>query len=97
MDKAELRDTLVSLAREAGLEVRTLDSERGREGDVALASGTCRVRGAVWVVVSSSDPLEAQLETLADALRTHASAFLEGRYLAPAVRERVSRSDLNLS
>ncbi len=95
MDKAELRDTLVSLAREAGLEVRALGSERGREGDVALVSGTCRVRGALWVVVSSSDPLEAQLETLANALRTHASPFLEGRYLPPAVRERVSGDDLS--
>lgn len=90
MDNAELKDALLALARDAGIEVRTLGRRRGSDFEAPLGSGTCRVRGAVWVVISPSDPVEVQLDILAEALRTHASALIEGRYLPPAVRERVS-------
>jgi hypothetical protein len=46
----------------------------------------CRVRGRVWVVLSSSDPVAIQLGVLGAALRDHASELVEARYLAPAVR-----------
>ncbi len=90
MEPAELMDSLLALARDAGLEVRTVGQRRAGDLDVPAVSGTCRVRGAVWVVISASDPLELQLEILADALRTHASALVERRYLPPAVRKRIS-------
>lgn len=86
MERAELLDQLVGLAREAGLEVRAAE---GAEPGVPLTSGVCRVRGELWVVVVPSDPLEDRIEIVADALRTHAALFLESRYLSPALRERL--------
>jgi hypothetical protein len=86
VERADLLDQLVALAREAGLEVR---AAQGAESGLPLTSGVCRVRGALWVVVVPSDPLEDRIEVVAEALRTHASAFLEARYLPPALRERL--------
>jgi len=40
-------------------------------------------------VLSHSDPVDVQIEVLGDALREHAAAFIEGRYLPPAVRARL--------
>ncbi len=90
MEPTELLELLLALARDAGLEVRTLGRGRGGDLDAHAVSGTCRVRGAVWVVISASDPLELRLDVLARALRTHASALVENRYLPPAVRERIT-------
>jgi hypothetical protein len=88
MERAELLDQLIALAREAGLEVR---AARGGEPGLPLSSGVCRVRGELWVVVVPADPLEDRIEVVAGALRTHASAFLESRYLPPALRARLER------
>ncbi len=74
----------MELAREAGLEVRT--ARPSPDSELPAASGTCRVRGALWVILSSADSFEVQTAVLADALRTHAGEWLEGRYLPPAVR-----------
>ncbi len=92
MEPTELMDSLLTLARDAGLEVRTVGQGGGGDLDTPAASGTCRVRGAVWVVISARDPIELRLEVLARALRTHASALVENRYLPPAVRERITAS-----
>ena len=88
MELSELLNWLSDLAREAGLEVRELRA--GAEGDAAPASGVCRVRGETWVLLAASDGLEKRVEVLARALKTHAGHILEGRYLPPAVRERLS-------
>ncbi len=88
MEPIELLELLLALARDAGLEVHTLG--RGGDLDAHAVSGTCRVRGAVWVVISASDPLELRLDILARALHTHASVLIENRYLPPAVRERIA-------
>ena len=88
MELSELLERLADLAREAGLEVRELRA--GAEGDAAPASGVCRVRGETWVLLAASDGLEKRVEVLARALKTHAGHILEGRYLPPAVRERLS-------
>lgn len=87
MDSETLQEALLDLASEAGLEVRAARSE----GDFSspTASGICRVRDAIWVVLSVADPLEVQIDVLAEALRSHASSLLEGRYLIPAVRDRL--------
>jgi hypothetical protein len=90
---AQLREELIDLARDAGLEVRVAGVSRVGESEALPTSGTCRVRGALWVVLSAADPLDLQLDILADALRTHAAPFLESRYLLPAVRQRVGGGD----
>ena len=85
MDPGELLVRLSELARAAGLEVREV---RGTTADTeaAASSGVCRVRDAIWVVLSRADTVEARIDVLASALAQHARPFVEGRYLAPAVR-----------
>ena len=85
--EVEVLEALLALTRESGLEVRTVGAAGG--GEVPPTSGTCRVRGEVWVVLSRADPIEAQSAALADALRRHAGDFLESRYLPPALRARI--------
>jgi hypothetical protein len=89
VELSELLTRLSDLAREAGLEVRELRA--GSEGDPAPTSGVCRVRGETWVLLVASEGLERRVEVLAQALKTHAGQILEGRYLPPAVRERLSK------
>jgi len=87
----ELRDELAALAREAGMDVRVLRGPHELEPGPPVQSGVCRVRGRLWVVLAAGDPLEEHIQILARALRTHAAAFLEDRFLPPAVRERLER------
>ena len=87
MQPAELMDALLALAKDAGLEVRGA-SRSGSEGPPP--NGVCRVRGEVWVVLSSIDPVEVQLDVLSDALKTHCGDFIESHYLPPAVRARLA-------
>lgn len=89
VDRAELMAALVELAQKAELEVRTLGATGGGQAEAPVASGICRVRGEVWVLLSASDPLEVRLDVLADALKTHRGAWLEGMWLPPAVRDRL--------
>ena len=77
---------LLGLAREAGLEVR---SASGSGTEPPPPSAVCRVKGEPWVVLSTADPVEIRLDVLAGALREHAGGFLAGRFLPPAVRERL--------
>ena len=88
MELSELLAQLRELARELGLEVR--DVRGGGEGEPAVASGVCRVRGRIWVMLAAADDLEQRVEVLAGALKSHAGAALESRYLPPAVRARLS-------
>ena len=88
MHAEDLLDQLSDLARAAGLEVRKIG--RAGEGERETPSGTCRVKGAVWVLLSPADSLDERIDVLAAALARHASDFLEGRYLPPAIRERVA-------
>jgi hypothetical protein len=89
VELSELLERLAELAREAGLEVREVRA--GAEGDPSPTSGVCRVRGETWVLLAASDGLERRVDVLARALKTHAGHVLEGRYLPPAVRERLSQ------
>ncbi len=91
MTSQELRDALADLAREAGMEVRVTAGAREVEPGIPVQSGVCRVRGAWWVVLAGDEPVEAHVELLAAALRDHAAAWLESRYLPPAVREALER------
>ena len=81
-------ELLTGLAEEAGIPVRVA---RAGDSELPPRSGVCRVRGRLLLVVSASEPVEARIDAVADALRTHSAAWLEGRFLPPAVRERLDR------
>ena len=74
---------LAGLAEEAGMQVRAARPPG------PLESGVCRVRGQLWLVLAPGDPLEHQIRVVIEALRLHAPALLEERWLPPAVRARL--------
>jgi hypothetical protein len=78
---------LLDLAHEVGLEVRAVGRSGLEAGEVPPGSAVCRVKGAVWVMLSSVDPVAVQLEVLASALRENAADLIADRHLAPALRE----------
>ena len=61
----------------------------GRDSDLPIASGVCRVRGSIWVILSTAESLEERSDVLVEALTAHAVSMLEDRYLPPAVRARL--------
>ena len=86
MEPSAILEVLLDLARDAGLEVRPVGSEGLEPSESPPGSGVVRVKGEVWVMLSSVDPVAIQLEVLAGALRDHAAKLIEDRYLPPAVR-----------
>ncbi len=92
MEQGDVLEVLLELAAEAGLRVRVAGREALGADSLPLASGVCRVRGEWWVVLSSSEPTEAQIRTLAEALEKHAKSLLEERHLPPAVRAVIDES-----
>ena len=88
MQAPALLDYLVELAREAGIRVRVIPRSSA-ELDLAPHSGICRIRGSLWLLLVSAESLEDRIEAAATVVRAHASEVLEGRYLPPAVRERL--------
>jgi hypothetical protein len=80
VEPPELLGRLVELAAEAGIRVRAAQPAG------SLESGVCRVRGELWLILVPADPLDHRIRVVADALRTHAPAFLESRWLPPALR-----------
>jgi len=89
MESRDLLEALLELARELGLEVRIAG-----QGDLSpQTSGVCRLRGSIWVVLSTADPIEHQIDALAEGLRADCTKSLEGRFLPPALRERIFAED----
>jgi hypothetical protein len=86
MDESQILQTLFELAGEAGMKVRAGGSAKLGEDLPPLASGVCKVRGELWVVLAAGDSVPIQIETLATALRSHAADLIEERHLPPAVR-----------
>jgi acetyl esterase/lipase len=86
VDNAEVLGLLFDLAAEAGLEVRSVGLRSAPAGELPPASAVCRVKDAVWVVLSAADPAEAQISVLAAALRDHRPDWLEQHFIPPAVR-----------
>ena len=86
MESSDILASMLDLAREAGFEVRPVGRSGLEAGETPPASAVCRVRGAVWVMLSSEDPVAIQLGVLAGALRRHAARLIEERHLPPAVR-----------
>ncbi|MFP8878355.1 MAG: hypothetical protein AAEJ52_15970 [Myxococcota bacterium] len=85
MSPEQIHEELLALARSAGFDVRGVD----RNSDLPVASGVCRVRGSIWVILAATESLEERSEVLVEALRAHASSMLSDRYLPPAVRARL--------
>ncbi|MGI9591362.1 MAG: hypothetical protein ACR2P8_08340 [Myxococcota bacterium] len=84
MTDSEVLAALVELAGEAGLRIRTA---RGAVDAGPLAtSGVCRLRGEMVIVLVLDDPLADRIAVVAAALREHAGAWLEDRWLPPALR-----------
>ena len=88
MHAADLLDQLGDLARAAGLEVCAI--ARAGPDERETPSGTCRLNGVVWVMLSEADSLDDRVDVLAAALASHAADLLESRYLPPAIRERLA-------
>ena len=86
MEPSEILEALLDVARDAGLRVRGVGRQGLEAGELVPASGVVRLKGKIWVLLSDTDPVAIQLEVLAGALRAHASDFVSGRYLPPAVR-----------
>jgi hypothetical protein len=91
MEPSQILEALLDLAREAGLQVRPVGRGGLEAGEAQPGSAVVRVRGEVWVMLSSIDPVAIQLEVLARALREHAGDWLEERHLPPALRELLER------
>jgi len=87
VEDGEVLIALIELAAEAGLRVRA--AQGAADAGPLATSGVCRVRGETWIVLIGDDPVVDQIAVLADALREHAGAWLEGRWLPPAVRARL--------
>lgn len=90
MNEAEILRHLLELADETGLRVRPIRGAPAAEGEPSASSATVNVRGETWVVLSATDPVDERVDVLAQALRKHAGAALEQRYLPPAVRARLA-------
>ena len=89
MSPEQIHEELLALARSAGFDVRRSSGRLGQDADLPIASGVCRVRGAIWVILSAAESLEERSDVLAGALKLHAGSLLEDRYLPPAVRARL--------
>jgi len=87
MESDEKLAALLELAQRAGLEVRSVGLRSAPAGEPPPSSAVCRVRDAVWIVLSAADPPEAQVRVLASALREHAADFLDQHFVPPALRE----------
>ena len=82
MEDAEILEVLLELARDAGLVVRIGSGTTGSD-ETPLASGVCRVRDEVWVVLSVHEPAVGQIRVLAGALKKQPS---QSRVLAVTFR-----------
>ena len=97
MEKTEILEALLELVRDAGLEIRSVGARANREwgGELPPASAVCRVKDAVWVVLSAADPPEAQISVLAQALSEHAGDRGTPRALQPVARAAVAADQLS--
>jgi hypothetical protein len=89
MTPAEVFDCLLDLAREVGLEVRRMPVRAGVETEAPARSGVCRVRGRLLVLLAPGDSVEDRIEALVQGLRSAGSGLWEGRWIPPAVRDRL--------
>ena len=87
MERSELLDALLDLARSFGVGVRR-QKLRALAADERLpTTGLCRVNGEALLLVMDHEPIEDRIASVAVALREVAGASLEERYLPPRLRE----------
>lgn len=87
MESDDLLNHLLTLARAAGVEVR--ETTGTPESDAGPHSATCRLRGQLWVILVTGDPIQDRISALADALDQADPGWLETHYLPPALRTRL--------
>ena len=85
MSGEEVLAELLELARAAGLRVQVVRGA-GADGEGPVSSGVCIVAGEPRAVLVRSDSVADRIEVLAGALRSHAGAWLDAHYVAPAIR-----------
>lgn len=93
MEDAELMESMLAIASQAGLTVKHLSRGRLDDYEAPTTSGVCQVRGEVWVMLSPTDPFSVQIDVLARALREHAAGFVADHFLPPALRDRLAPED----
>lgn len=91
MTEAEILGELTEVAERAGLRVQVVPRGRAIEGGPPVASAIVRMRGQVRIVLVPSDTAEERIAVVAQALRDHASAYLEAHHLPPALRQRIEK------
>jgi hypothetical protein len=92
VEPSEVLEFLIDLSRETGLEVRRVPARLTSESEQPARSGVCRVRGRLFVLLAAADSVEDRIAALASGLRALEPSVLEGRWLPPAVRERLDLS-----
>ena len=71
-------ECLLEVAAAADLHIEIAGRNARNDPESPLASGVCRVRGQWWVILSSGEPVSAQIQMLAKALKTHAYDVVGG-------------------
>ncbi len=94
MEPSAVLDALVQLVREAGVTVKVLPRATLREGEPAPVSDLCLIRGEPFLLLAASAPLEDRISAAARAARRFGPDLIEGRFLPPAVRERLERAEV---
>lgn len=89
MEPRALLDALVELAQEAGVTVRVLPKGGG---EPSPASDICTIRGEPWLLLASGESLEDHIDAAARAVLRFAPDTLEGRFLPPAIRQRLEEA-----
>lgn len=83
---------LLELASRAELEVRILSSRAAAEEGAPRQSSVARVGSRVWVLIVPDDPPAHQAAALAQALGRYRVDFLDGCFVAPALRDFITAS-----
>ena len=83
---------LLELAARAELEVRVLSLRAAAEDGAPRQSAACRVGQRVWVLIVPDDPPAHQAAALAQALGRYRAEFLDGCFVAQALRDFIAAS-----
>ena len=93
MEPGAILDALVEVAQEGGVTVRVLPKAVAREGEPLPTSNVCRIRGEPWLLLAPGESMEDRIAAAAQAVLSFAPGLLEGRFLPPAVRERLDAAE----
>lgn len=88
MEARALLDAMVQCALAEGFVLRRLDVS---DTEPPTRSGVARLRDRTILLLVASDALEDRIDVVASALAALGAAWLDSRFLAPSVRERIER------